>query len=121
MPVAIVLREGRDIARTHDLLARVIDQHRLARQHHHQLVLAFVPVTLAGPGAGLQFHVARAKIAEPRSGSKPPVPAVLDHVGIDQRIAGGVGLRDRREIEFWHGRHLSLVRPHRNPYAGAKP
>ena len=48
-----------------DGLALVLDQHRLAVEHDDELVLAFVPVALAGNAAGLEHDMADAEILEP--------------------------------------------------------
>ena len=49
-------REAGDVAGGKQSLAIFLNQHRLAGQHYQHFVLMRVPVTLAGPGAGLKCH-----------------------------------------------------------------
>ena len=46
VPVAVIFGKGRAVAGAHRRLAAIIDQHGFAGDHHHELVLAFVPVPL---------------------------------------------------------------------------
>ena len=56
----------------------ILDQHRLALDHHQQFVLAFVPMALGRPGAGLQPDMARAEIAEAERRREAAIPAAGD-------------------------------------------
>ena len=47
MAVAVVLREGGAVARPQHVSPVILDQHRLAREHDDELVLALMPVALA--------------------------------------------------------------------------
>jgi hypothetical protein len=80
----------------------VLDQHRLAFDHHQELVLAVVPVALARPGAGLERDVADAEIGESGRGREPPVPASGDRLIERRRIAGAVGKLDRAKVDLGH-------------------
>ena len=48
--------EAGDVAGGEQSLGIFFDQHRLTGQHYQHFVLMRVPVTLAGPGAGLEGH-----------------------------------------------------------------
>ena len=64
--VGDALREGRAVAGAQHGLALVLDQHRLAFEHDDELVLALVPVALAGDAAGLEHDMADAEIGQAR-------------------------------------------------------
>ena len=82
--------------------AIVLDQHRLALEHHQELVLAVVPVALRRPGAGLEDDMADAEVGQPGGRGEPAVPAAL-HVLVERRgITGAVGLLDGVEIDLGH-------------------
>ena len=110
MPVGHPLSPGRAVAGAQDCFAAVLDQHRLPFQHHDELVLALVPVALAGDAAGLEDDVAYPEVGEPRGRRKPAVPAFVHGGGIRGGIAGRVDLRDGVEVELGHA-GLSLVKP----------
>ena len=112
------LRPGADVARAQCGPATILDQHRFAGQHHQQFVFAGVPVALRGPGAGLQHDMARADFAQPGDRRQPAVPAAGDRLVERRRVAGAVGLGNRREIELGHGRAPVLAVGRLSPYAG---
>jgi len=83
-------------------MATVLDQHRLAGQHDHHLVLAFVPMALRGDAAGLQHDVAHAEILDPRRRREAAIMA-LGHGRVKgRRIAGAAGAFGRVEVELRH-------------------
>ena len=68
LQAAMPARESRDVAGTHRMLAVVVDQHGLSRQHHDELVLALMPVPLRRPRTGLERDVAEPEIGDPAGG-----------------------------------------------------
>ena len=83
-------------------LAVILDQHRLAREHHDQLVLALVPVALRRPGAGLQRDMADApkSVSPPRGASRRyqrPCTALVD-TARDSRCALVCGIASRSSL-----------------------
>src|SRR3546814_18110776 len=80
--VGAALRPHRDIARPHRPASVILDQHRLAGDHHEHLVLAVVPVALRGPGTGFEHHVTRGEITEPSIGRAPGRERVCQYVMI---------------------------------------
>src|SRR6185503_8945863 len=75
MAVGAALGPRAAVAGAQDRAAVVLDQHRLARQHYQELVLAVVPVALRRPGAGLEHDVTDPEIGEAAGRRKPAVPA----------------------------------------------
>ena len=67
MAVGDALGEGGAVAGAHHRLALVLDQHRLAVEHDDELVLALVPVALAGDAARLEHDMADAEIRRGRA------------------------------------------------------
>src|SRR5690348_6706733 len=102
MAVGAALGPGRAIASAEDSPAVILDEHRLAFDHHQELVLAVVPVPLRRPGARLQHDVAGAEVGEARRRTQPPVPASGYVLVERRRIAGPVGLLDGVEIDLGH-------------------
>lgn len=103
MPVRDILGESGAIARPQDGLAAVLDQHRFADEHDDEFVDALMPVTLAGPGAGLQRDVAHPDVGQPRGWPQPPIPAAGDVPVIRARVTRAIGLLDAVEIDLGHG------------------
>jgi hypothetical protein len=64
MAVGDALGEGGAVSRPHHRLSALLLQHRLAFEHDDELVLAFVPVALAGDSAGLEGDVADPEILQ---------------------------------------------------------
>jgi hypothetical protein len=108
MPVLHPLRPCGDVARAQHRLAAVLDQHRLAREDHDQLVLLGMPVALRRPRAGLQHDMRCAKVGQTGGRPQPANPAPGDIVVVRRGIAGTVRLRDRLEIELGHDCSLRL-------------
>ena len=84
--------------------AVVLDQHRLALEHHQQFVLALVPVALARPGAGLEPDHGWRRSRSGRSAGasrryQRPATSSVER----RRIAGAVGFLDGGKIDFRHG------------------
>ena len=102
VPIRDVLREDRHVAGAEHSLALILHQHRLALQHNHELVRAFVPVTLTRPGARLEDDMADSDLRQSASLADPPEPAIGDLPGIRLRIAGAVGLLDAVHVDLGH-------------------
>lgn len=99
-------RPGGNIAGLEQGLAIVLDQHRLARQHDHHLVLAVVPVALRRPGARVKAYPRRPKRGEASDRTEPLLPAP-GNIAVERRgIAGPVGLFDRIHVDLGHSKLL---------------
>src|SRR5713101_7407564 len=64
MAVAIARLEPGGIARAQDFFAIIGNEHHLARQHIHELILLSVPVALARPRSRLQPQQVNAELRE---------------------------------------------------------
>src|SRR6185369_12294822 len=100
MTVAHPFRPDSDVARAHFSLAIAVNQNRPAGQHDQKLVLAFVPMPLARPGAGLQYHMPRAEFGKSAGFSDLALPALRDRFVEGRRIAGAVGLLEGVEVDL---------------------
>lgn len=69
--VGVAGSEGGAISRAQHFLAVVCDQRQFALKHPHQFVLMAVPVTLAGPGAGLDHGQIHAELSQTRMACQP--------------------------------------------------
>jgi hypothetical protein len=69
--IGVAGSERRTIAGTQHFLATVGDQRQIALEHPHQFVLMAVPVTLAGPGAGLDDGQIHAELSQTRIACEP--------------------------------------------------
>ena len=65
------------------LLAIVRDEHHLALEHHHPLVLVGVPVALARPGAGLEREAVHPELRQ--TGALPEALATTCTAGLVER------------------------------------
>ena len=106
MSVRQIFRESRAIARPQNRLAVLLDQHGLALKHHDKFIEALVPVPLRRPGARLEDDMTDTDFRQSAGCSKPAIAAAGNILVIWRRVAGGVGLRDRSEVDLGHGHFL---------------
>jgi hypothetical protein len=83
---------GRNIARTHDRFAFVLDEYCFARENDDQFVLVFMPVPLRRPRARPQHDMACPHQRQPARRSQPAPPPAFDLLVERRWIAGGVAL-----------------------------
>src|SRR5690606_9176831 len=110
-PVAAVLQvvavahpglEARAVAGAHGLFAGVGDQHQFTFQHVDELVLAGMPVALAGPDAGVEGDQVDAERGQARGIAQLQPAAAAARQVVRRRIARALSLRRGFEVDLAH-------------------